>query len=328
MFKQMLNPDIYHGFNKKGPFFEGWYFKITTADGLSFAFIPGVFILLDINESYSFIQVFDGTTSTINFVKYPFKAFTASRKSFDVFVLENYFSNEEIILDIKDSSVKCSGKILIKSKQKWPDNIINPGSMGFYNYLTFMECYTQVCALSGKIEGSITLNEQVYDLDGGKIYIEKNWGKSFPSSYIWCQCNYFQEQSLSVTCSIGHIPMPYGSFIGFIIGLYYQNKLIKFTSINRSELSIDFADNSIIITAKNSSYTLMYKSSYNTAEFAMLYAPSGTSMLPTARETLTGTAKLILKDNRTDSIILENYGIGAGVEFAGDYLSLQKSLKK
>lgn len=31
MLKQVINPDIYHGWKKEKNFFEGWYFKIVNA---------------------------------------------------------------------------------------------------------------------------------------------------------------------------------------------------------------------------------------------------------------------------------------------------------
>ncbi|HSN94632.1 MAG TPA: hypothetical protein VLR89_06175 [Anaerolineaceae bacterium] len=41
----ILNPGLYHGFNKKPPFFEGWYFKMISADERhKIAIIPGIFL--------------------------------------------------------------------------------------------------------------------------------------------------------------------------------------------------------------------------------------------------------------------------------------------
>lgn len=328
MIKQALNPNIYHGFNKNGPFFEGWYFKVTTVEGISFAFIPGVFIAQNPSNNFSFIQVFEGNNASMNFIRFPYDSFGASRSSFKISISDNSFSMEELALNIKDDNIRCEGKLVFRDIQEWKGSIINPGSMGFYNYLPFMQCYSQVCALSGKLKGHLTLNEREYNFSEGKLYIEKNWGKSFPYSYIWCQCNYFQEQSLSITCSIAHIPMPKGSFTGFLIGVYFQNRLIKFTSINRSELSIDFSDNTVTLTSKNSRYTVIIKCTYNEDDFVMLYAPLEDSMIPTAKETITGTAKLILLDNKTNLVVTESYGLCAGVEFAGDYMSLKSSLNQ
>ena len=326
MIKQALNPNIYHGFNKKGPYFEGWYFKVITIEGFSFAFIPGVFLTESPSSSFSFIQVFEGNSASMNFINFPYDSFTASRSSFDISISENHFSIDELALNIQNDKVSCEGKLLFRDIQEWKGSIINPGSMGFYNYLPFMQCYSQVCALSGKLKGNLKINKKEYNFSEGKLYIEKNWGKSFPYSYIWCQCNYFQEQSLSVTCSIAHIPMPKGSFTGFLIGVCFQNKLIKFTSINKSKLTLDFLDNSITITSKNSQYTMILKCTYSEDDFVALYAPSGDSMIPTAKETITGTAKLMLMDSKTDQILTESYGVCAGIEFAGDYISLKDSI--
>jgi hypothetical protein len=328
MIKQILNPDIYHGFKKKGPFFEGWYYKITTLGGSTFAFIPGVFITESLKDSFSFIQVFNGDDASLSIIKFPYCAFHAASKTFDILISENNFSSEKMFLNLQDNSVICTGQILISNIQKWSDSILNPGSMGFYNYLSFMQCYSQVCAMSGTLKGSLLINNRVYDFTGGKLYIEKNWGRSFPYSYIWYQCNNFQDKSLSVTCSIGHIPMPLGSFTGFLIGLYLGNKFIKFTTINRSNLTLDFENAAITITAKNSKYTLILKCSYNESTFAKLYAPTGTSMAPIAKETLSAASKLILKDNNTDDIVVESRGDSAGVEFAGDFMSLKASKNK
>lgn len=51
----------------------------------------------------------------------------------------------------------------------WQDYLINPGIMGFYNYLNFMECYSQVCALDGGIYGYLKLNNKEIDFTDGKM---------------------------------------------------------------------------------------------------------------------------------------------------------------
>ena len=56
--KTTLNPSFYHGLNKKPPFFEGWYYKLISADEkLKVAIIPGV---IKGNDAHSFIQVLNG----------------------------------------------------------------------------------------------------------------------------------------------------------------------------------------------------------------------------------------------------------------------------
>ena len=55
-----LNPAIYHGHTKKAPFFEGWYFKLVSADETRrYAIIPGVSLS---GDAHAFVQVLDGVT--------------------------------------------------------------------------------------------------------------------------------------------------------------------------------------------------------------------------------------------------------------------------
>lgn len=61
MFKQVVNPDIYHGWKKEKNFFEGWYFKIVNAKkDRGMAFIPAIIKSSKKDYSHSFIQVLDG----------------------------------------------------------------------------------------------------------------------------------------------------------------------------------------------------------------------------------------------------------------------------
>jgi hypothetical protein len=43
--RSILIPGVYHGLNKKPPFFEGWYYKLISADERNkVAIIPGVIL--------------------------------------------------------------------------------------------------------------------------------------------------------------------------------------------------------------------------------------------------------------------------------------------
>jgi hypothetical protein len=87
--------------------------------------------------------------------------------------------------------------------------------MGFYNYIPNIQCYSQFCALDFDLEGTLTLKGKEINLAGGKGYIEKNWGKAFPYSWIWVQANNFPDITASLSCSLGHIPFGFTSFRAF-----------------------------------------------------------------------------------------------------------------
>lgn len=75
-----LNPNLYHGKNKKNNFFEGWYYKIVSMDRkYTFAFIPGISLSTD---SHSFIQVLQGEKVLYNYCRYPSRKFSCSSSPF------------------------------------------------------------------------------------------------------------------------------------------------------------------------------------------------------------------------------------------------------
>ena len=93
VFDRVLNPDWYHGHNKRPPFFEGWYFKLVDAsEQRKFAIIPGVFLNQDANKTHAFIQVLNGNTGDASYIRFPFEAFNASEDEFEVAIQGNLFS--------------------------------------------------------------------------------------------------------------------------------------------------------------------------------------------------------------------------------------------
>ena len=94
-------PEAYHGCGKKGPFFEGWYFKLVDAAGShAYAVIPGVFVGEDAAESHSFVQTLDGLTGHSTYHRYPLAAFNPAPDRFDLRVGPNRFTRESLSLDL------------------------------------------------------------------------------------------------------------------------------------------------------------------------------------------------------------------------------------
>jgi tocopherol cyclase len=319
------NPDIYHGKNKKSNFFEGWYFKLVEPlAGDTYCFIPGVFTSSKEGFSHSFIQVLKGKENKFKYLRFNQEQFKASKSKFKLKVEHSSFSLKKIKLNINDQEENISGTLYFDNMVRWPDSIINPGSMGFYNYLSFMECYSQVCAIDGLIRGKLTFNGNTVDFTGGKLYIEKNWGRAFPYSYIWIQGNSFKEGDGAVTCSIGQIPLPFPlrSFTGFLIGMYAERKFYKFTSMNKSKLSIKCENEKIVLETHNKDYCLKIEGAYKQEKFMDLYAPREGNTPPIASETLHGDLKVTLYDKKGRCIIFMDKCSSAGIEFSKNYTDL------
>ena len=116
MFKSNIRyPNRYHGFTAHPPFFEGWYYKLVSADqSKRFAIIPGVFLAPDQAESHCFVQVFDSETHQVQYHRYPYQDFTPSPDSFEIMVGPNYFSANRLELAIDDSLGKLEGALDFK----------------------------------------------------------------------------------------------------------------------------------------------------------------------------------------------------------------------
>ena len=206
--------------------------------------------------------------------------------------------NLEYINKSNNTSRSIKGILRFTNTQKWPDNLINPGSMGFYNYISFMECYSQVYLVNSSIKVSLIIDGKNIDFTGGSIYVEKNWGKSFPTSWIWIQINNFREKSTSVTCSLGKFPFLITNFTGFLIGVTIKNKFYKFTTMNLSKIQIKKYNNDICLTTYNKKYILLLKTYSKKDNFVLCIGPKDAHMVPLVNETINGRVHMILKDKK------------------------------
>jgi len=321
MFKHLIDPDLYHGWNKKNNFFEGWYFKIVTADKKqSFAFIPGLFLGKTENESHSFVQLINGTDVFYKYKRFPSKDFNTSHNRFSVSIRENYFSLDRIQLNINDPDFSVEGTLKFKNVLKWPDTQLNPGSMGFYNFIPSLQCYSQVCAMDMDLQGNLNINGKIIHFDGGKGYIEKNWGKAFPYSWIWIQSNSFSSSKTSLSCSLAHIPFSFFSFRGFLIGLYVHGKFYSFTTMNRSRINIKQDHFDINIQVENSKYILYMKTRTGPSTFILLNGPRDGKMIPLVQENLQGKVTTTLLQKKPNKIIFQEEGLRAGIEYGGEQM--------
>lgn len=325
--KTILNPNLYHGAKKKNNFFEGWYFKIVDKNSLyKFAFIPGIALGQNSSQNHSFIQIVDGKNNSYKYLKFYEKSFKYNNNNFKINIKSNTFSLDKMHLSlnysINNKAKEIKGNLNFKNIISWPYSIINPGSMGFYNYLLFMECYSQVCALNGEIDGSLEIDGEIIDFTGGKVYIEKNWGKSFPESWVWIQSNSFENKSVSVTCSLATIPFPIRDFRGFLIGVTINDKFISFTTINNSKLLLKSLGQDVELVVTNNNLQLTLKTKTNLSDFVLCMAPKNGHMIPLVKETLSGTVEMILEDIVSGNIIFKGIGKNTGVEYGGSKMNV------
>ncbi len=189
----VFHPERYHGWGRRKKYFEGWYYKIVSADEQhAFAFIPGI-AMDDQGEKHAFVQVLDGKAKTAEYIQFPADSFSAASDSFLVELEKNAFTFGKMQLALKD----FSGTLHFSNTVPWPKRWYSPGIMGPYTFVPFMECYHGIVSMDHAVEGTLKIRGKNIDFSGGRGYIEKDWGHSFPSAYFWMQSNHFSRPCIS-----------------------------------------------------------------------------------------------------------------------------------
>lgn len=311
--RAFFNPEQFQGWKKQKNYFEGWYFKIVNKDeSQAFAFIPGV-AMDEIGNRHSFVQVLDGKKKTAEYHKYDFGKFHPQTGKFQVQVGENRFSESNMKVELEG----VKGELNFENNVPWPKPIYSPGIMGPYAFVPFMECYHGIVSMDHSITGHLNILGEKIDFSGGRGYIEKDWGQSFPSAYIWMQSNHFSNPGISIKTSIAKIPWLSGSFVGFIAGLWHNDRLIRFTTYNRSRLIKSFADREKVeIEMENRKFLLEIYIRRDSA--TELVSPILGLMDGRIEESMTSIINVNLTDKRSGKIILNDSGRNGAVEVAGN----------
>lgn len=305
------NSELFQGekyLNKKKNYFEGWYFKNTNhQQGISF--IPGINI--DEIGAKAFVQII--TNNTSYFINYNIKEFEFKYNPFCIKIGKNIFSKKEIKIDIENKSqnLKIYGDIKYSNSKNISTSILKPNIMGPFCYVPFMECNHAIINMQNTINGYININDETINFNNNKGYIEKDWGCSFPKSYIWCQGNNFQKTNASFMFSVADIPFKLFTFKGLICVLLIDNKEFKFTTYNNAKiLEYDIKEDSFNITFKKGTYILNIKSKYNKG--LKLAAPVKGKMSKDIFESISASIDVTLKQE--NKIIFHDTSNMCGLE--------------
>lgn len=307
----MKNPELFQGekyLNTNRSYFEGWYFKNTNNE-VGISFIPGINI--DNKNKKAFIQVI--TNDISYFINYNIDDFIFNNKVFSIQIGNNMFSKESIHIDIQDydQNLKINGDIKYLNNQNISTNFFNPNIMGPFSYIPFMECNHAILSMRNNVYGSININNNKINFNNNVGYIEKDWGCSFPSSYIWCQGNSFKKSNASFMLSIADIPFKAFNFRGIICDLIMDNQEFKFATYNNAKIVKYNVDNNLLdITLKKGSYYLNLKSRYNGG--LKLSAPVKGKMEKEILESISSSIVVTLKKDNT--IIFFDESTNCGIE--------------
>jgi hypothetical protein len=320
--QRVMHPERYHGHGKQPPFFEGWYFKLIDAtEQHKYAVIPGIFLSHDRAKHHAFIQVLDGQTGASAYFSFPPEAFRAAQEDFDVRIGDNHFRADGIRLRLEGTELALKGDLRFSGGTGWPVTWRSPGIMGWYGWMTFMECYHGVVSFDHVLDGTLTLNERPMDFSGGRGYLEKDWGQSFPSAWVWMQTSHFATPGTSFVASIAVIPFMGRSFPGSIIGLWHEQKLYRFAQYTNARTEkLLVTDAQVEWVVRDSKYRLEMLATR--AGGGLLHSPSRTEMHKRVMETLQSTIQVRLSEVGGRELFHDT-GRNAGLEVQGDISTLR-----
>ena len=309
--RRLFNPGLFQGRLTYRNYFEGWYFKHVSSDLENvLSFIPG--ISLSQGDSHSFIQIINGITGETEYIEYPLEKFYWDKKRIFVKVGDSVFSDSHIDLNISSNGQTIRGSVRYDDITPYPKRAFAPGIMGWYSFVPFMECKHGVVSVNHGLSGSLKINDDHIDFYGGKGYIEKDWGTSFPEAWIWMQSNNFATPGTSFMLSVAKIPWLGRYFTGLISFLYLNGKFHLFSTYNNSSFSgVNYDGSRLGIILMNSEMTLEITAIKNLS--GELRAPKTGKMSRHIKESIDSELVLKLYD-RNKVTLWEDTGKRAGLE--------------
>ena len=315
-----LHPEVFQGATKTKNYFEGWYLKHVSADGKTvFSLIPGI-SLSKTGEGHSFIQLINGQTAQTHYATFPLEEFEFEKDTFQGRIGQNHFGKKGITVDLRPQGIDFKAALNYDNMHALPTSLSRPGIMGWYGWIPVMECYHGLVSKFHHVDGTVWWQGEEIAFTKGHGYIEKDWGRSFPSSWVWVQSNNFGYEAISFMLSIANIPWLGTHFTGFLCSFLWKEKTYVFATytgakvvqkqLDGSELTIALEDKShrIILNAKG-------------AKSGILKAPTDGAMVREIAESIQGIISVRF-ETKAGKLLFEGTGTQAGIEIVGDISGL------
>lgn len=318
------HPEAFHGHGAGRPFFEGWYVKLVAADRAQrWAVIPGIFRGTGADEGgmpvdESFVQVLDGHAGRSWYHRFESEQFSASDRRFEAAVGENRFDTGGLVLDLPQLRGRLSYTTPLRP---WPVTVREPGIMGWYGLVPFMECFHGVVSFGHELSGTLEVEGTPVDFTGGRGYIEKDWGAAFPAGYVWMASNHIdtaagEHPDASLVASVAIIPWRGSAFRGWIIGFRHGGRLHRWTTYNRSrERMLEIDDTHVRWEVEGPDGILSLEA--ERVRGGLLHAPLRTAMHRRVEETLDAVVTIRHTDSSGRELLVGTARC-AGLEVFGD----------
>ncbi|BFN37835.1 tocopherol cyclase family protein [Fidelibacter multiformis] len=313
--RKIWHPEWFQGYYNKKTYFEGWYFKIVSQDGKHrYAIIPGITTGKD---AHAFIQIINGNNGNTVYHRFLIEDFKYSTKDFEISIGYQYFSRDRLHVDVGKGEEYFYAHLDFQHSVRYPVKFHSPGIMGWYRFVPFMECFHGVVSMHHTVQGVVKTVNDVISIQGGRGYIEKDWGLSMPKAWVWMQTNSFQHHpKASFMLSVAHIPWLGSSFTGFLGFLYDEPHLYSFATYLGARISdLSLSPNTLHIVIDAKTFSVHIEGTKGTS--GALRAPQTGDMTRIIHESIDASLRVTVKDKENKILFKDSTHI-AGLELVGD----------
>ncbi|KAL7546561.1 hypothetical protein ACHAWF_009888 [Thalassiosira exigua] len=318
----------------------------------SMAVVPGIFYGDGANsdESHAFIFVtIDGKRQHYYRFDVDEFSYATGTEEYYIQVGRNRFSRSGVSLDLRpkegdDADLALEGEISFENPTPWPLSLTKLGAMGPVGWIPGLECTHAVISFDHVLKGSLALTEgkegrkrkggeeteematSIVSFDDGRGYAEKDYGRSFPSLWIWIQTNSFRAHpGTSLFVSVARVPVFGMENPGFTAALWHDGTLIPFATwsgarfddmrVSEEEVFLSMRSN---LSPENPGRRMEVSVDRRGVPEVMLYAPVNfTRMAPFVSEALRARVRVRLFDEG-GRLVLDDVGEFGGLEVHGD----------
>lgn len=314
-FPRLFRPPVFQGKGYPKNYFEGWYYKHVNIDGSQIWSI--IFGISYSDDPHSFVQIIEGKTAMSDYIRFDKDEFSFEKKRLFVSIGKNVMTQNYIELDISGKVFSLKGRLDYTAITSFPQRLLSPGIMGWYSFVPFMECYHGIVSMNHTLNGRLNINSATIDFTGGKGYIEKDWGRSMPSDWIWIQCNHFEHSpDVSFMISVARIPWLRGFFPGFLSFLHVGGRVYRFATYTHAKIDqLEIEREYVSLKLSNREHLLELQVKRNIS--GHLKAPVKGKMVRKITESLDAVLNLKLT-SVSNEILFEGEGQHAGLEIVGD----------
>ncbi|MDR0287213.1 MAG: tocopherol cyclase family protein [Clostridiales bacterium] len=288
-------------------YFEGWYLKHSGKNGV-IAFIPSIHEYE--GKKTAMLQIVAPFYN--EYLEYPGNKIKIELNPFYLKIDDNEFTENYSKLNITTDTHSIKGEIQYEHPVRLVKSIFNPGIMGPFSYIPFMECRHDVLSLNHDVSGYLQIDGKNISMDNCLGYIEKDSGRSFPKDWLWLQCNNFPGFKTSIMVAIAKIPYLGMNFHGIICCILHENKQYRLATYNGAKVfNLTINDKSIYTHIENKNFSLYIKA--QKSKPAVLKAPIKGKMSRDVTEIPSTDVSVLLNERGKE--VFNLHGKNCGLEY-------------